>query len=32
MFHQLVGDFDGDGVVTVADRDDLLHHYETKLG
>jgi hypothetical protein len=31
-FHQLVGDFNGDGQVTLADRDNFLQHYGTKLG
>jgi len=31
-FHQLVGDFNGDGVVSVLDRTDFLAHYGSKLG
>jgi hypothetical protein len=31
-FGQLVGDFNGDGAVTLKDRDDFLAHYGSKLG
>ena len=31
-FHQLVGDFNGDGVVSVLDRTDFLPHFGSKVG
>jgi hypothetical protein len=31
-FHQLVGDFNGDGQVTLDDRVDFLAHYGSRLG
>ena len=31
-FHQLVGDFDGDGAVDGGDRTDWLQHYGSELG